>query len=162
MSLLGTLDNTDFHLYTWRGSFLPLHKNMDPKTVLQKESLKVTPTRIAVLSYLYSTKLPCEVDDIFHHVDKEHHDADRVTIYRVLEALSEKGLIKKLEFGEGKYRYEIAGDDHHHLICEKCGKIEDISDCGISRMEKDIKKKKNFVIKRHSLEFYGVCQSCQI
>lgn len=134
---------------------------MNIKSLLQEQQLKVTPTRLAVLSFLMNSNHPLAVDEIFNHVLDEHNEADKVTIYRILDTLSQKGIIMKFEFGEGKYRYELAGDDHHHFICESCGEIEDISDCGINEWEKEISKKKKFSIKRHSLEFYGVCQLCQ-
>lgn len=95
------------------------------------------------------------------HIVNEHDSVDKVTIYRILETFYKKDLVKRLEFGEGKYRYELAGDDHHHLICESCGKVEDISDCHISELEKEISQKKKFLVKRHQLEFFGVCSSCQ-
>ncbi len=131
------------------------------KTILQEHDLKSTPTRLAVLSYLSEQTKPVDAEAIFVHIDNEHEHADKVTIYRILDALSEKGIVSRLEFGEGKYRYEVAGTDHHHLICENCGKIEDISDCNISELEKDIQTKKQFLVKRHVLEFYGLCSSCQ-
>jgi Fur family ferric uptake transcriptional regulator len=135
---------------------------MNFKTVLQDQHLKITPARLAVLHYLDEQEQPLAVDEIIRHIKEEHEEADRATIYRILEMFAEKGLITRLEFGEGKYRYELAGDDHHHLICERCGKFEDISDCNIELLEKEILKKKQFLVKRHSLEFYGVCQQCQI
>ncbi len=131
------------------------------RTLLQSSDLKATPARLAVLSFLDNNKSPLDADAIFAHLREEHDEADKATIYRILETFVAKGLLKRLEFGEGKYRYELAGDDHHHLICENCGKIEDISDCNISDLEADIKQKKNFLVKRHSLEFYGLCQNCQ-
>ncbi len=129
--------------------------------MLHNSDLKVTSARVSVLSFLDHSDAPLDVDAIYEHVTSEHEEADRATIYRIIEMLYQKGIVKRLEFGEGKYRYELAGDDHHHLICENCGKIEDISDCGISEWEKEIKDKKKFNVKRHSLEFYGVCQQCQ-
>ncbi len=128
---------------------------------LQETQLKKTPARMAVLSYLHSVSIPMDVDSIFDHLNLEHEAVDKATVYRILEAFSQKGLVRKLELGEGKYRYELAGDDHHHLICERCGTIEDISDCNISSLEKDIKSKKRFLVKRHQLEFFGVCLQCQ-
>ncbi|HVZ58173.1 MAG TPA: Fur family transcriptional regulator [Patescibacteria group bacterium] len=131
------------------------------RTLLQSVDLKATPARLAVLSFLEDTHSPSDAEAIFVHLKEEHDVADRATIYRMLETFVDKGLIKRLEFGEGKYRYEVAGDDHHHLICEDCGKIEDISDCNISDLEKDIQKKKGFSVKQHSLEFFGLCKDCQ-
>lgn len=133
----------------------------DFKQLLASTQLKNTPARLAVLSFLDNTKAPLDADSIFAHLRQEHDEADRATIYRILETFVVKGLLKRLEFGEGKYRYELANDDHHHLVCERCGAIEDISDCNISELESDIKQKKDFLVKRHQLEFFGVCLQCQ-
>lgn len=131
------------------------------KVILHNSSLKTTPSRLAVLGFLQESAKPLDADEIFKHITEEHEGADRATIYRILDAFTEKGIVTKLEFGEGKYRYEIAGLDHHHLICENCGSIEDISDCGIQEWEEEIQKKKGFMVKRHSLEFFGLCSVCQ-
>jgi len=75
---------------------------------------------------------------------------------------TEKGLLKPIQLNEGKYRYELASiSDHHHLVCESCGNIEDISDCSIDLLEKDIETKKEFKVTSHSLEFFGICANCQ-
>lgn len=134
-------------------------KNYRP--LLESVSLKTTPARLAVLSFLSEESNPLTADGIFDHLKVEHNQADRATIYRILETFFQKGIIRRLELGEGRYRYELAGQEHHHLICENCGAIEDISDCNISELEKDIMNKKQFLVKRHSLEFFGVCNTCQ-
>lgn len=131
------------------------------RILLHTASLKTTPARLVVLSYLSQASVPLTAEEIFTHMVKEHTEVDRVTIYRILDTFYKKGLVNRLEFSEGRYRYELAGEDHHHLICERCGKIEDISDCGIASWEEEIKRKKQFSITRHALEFYGVCASCQ-
>ncbi|MBI2074622.1 MAG: transcriptional repressor, partial [Candidatus Levybacteria bacterium] len=88
---------------------------------------------------------------------------DKVTVFRIINALFEKGIVKSVQLNEGKLRYEhSAKADHHHLVCEKCGNIEDISDCNIEALEKDIEKKKKFKVKSHSLEFFGICNLCQL
>lgn len=133
---------------------------MEHKVLLKQADLKQTHARLAVLSFLDFANRPLSADEIYDHVRAEHEEADRATIYRILDTFVKKGITAKLEFGEGKYRYELAGDDHHHLICETCGSVTDISDCNISDLEKDIKIKKGFLVKRHSLEFYGLCSSC--
>jgi len=131
------------------------------RLLLENASLKTTPARLAVLSFLNENSDPLSAESIFDHVAGEHSPADRATIYRILETFFQKGIIKRLELGEGKYRYELTGEEHHHLICESCGKIEDISDCNISEFEKEIGRKKKFTVRRHSLEFFGLCSDCQ-
>jgi Fe2+ or Zn2+ uptake regulation protein len=134
---------------------------MDYRQELQKADLKVTGARLAVLGYLGQTSKPLDADAIFNHLKAEHDKVDMVTVYRILESFRQKGLITRLEFQEGKFRYEMAGDEHHHLICEQCGGIEDMSDCNITDLEKEITVKKGFVVKRHALEFFGTCTLCQ-
>ena len=128
---------------------------------LQQAELKVTGARLAVLSYLTHSDKPLDADSIYQHLKREHDEVDMVTIYRILDSFYQKGLVKRLEFGEGKFRYEKMGEDHHHLICENCGRIEDMSDCNITELEKEITKKKGFLVTRHSLEFYGTCTTCR-
>lgn len=129
--------------------------------VLQENNLKTTHARRVVLELFLGEKMPITADDIFSYLGKMKCDTDRATVYRILDAFVEKGIINKMEFQEGKYRYEIAGSDHHHLICEKCGSISDISDCGVSEWEEQIRSKKGFIVKRHALEFFGICPACQ-
>lgn len=123
--------------------------------------IKNTPARRAVFDFLLLQKKPVDVLEITDALHKKNLDTNLVTVYRILDAFLEKGMIDRLEFQEGKYRYEIAGREHHHLICQECGTIEDISDCNIGELEKDILKKKKFLVMQHKLEFFGVCKQCQ-
>ena len=132
------------------------------RRILQNAQLKVTTARQAVLEFFADTDIPSDALELFEYLKERHIDADKATVYRILDTFYEKGIITRMEFGEGKFRYEITGSDHHHLICEECGSIEDISDCGIDVLEKEIKKKKGFIVKRHTLEFYGMCRQCQL
>ncbi len=123
--------------------------------------LKKTKARYAILHIFEEEKRPLDVVEIDHYLKKHEINVDRATVYRMLETFLEKGIVYRLEFGEGKFRYELAGSDHHHLVCENCGRIEDISDCGIEEWEKKIRLKKQFLVKHHSLEFFGLCEDCQ-
>lgn len=127
---------------------------------LKNVSLQITPARIAAMQLFETHNTPLDAQHVIDHLRKDL-GVDRVTVFRIINTFVEKGLIRKLEFGEGKARYELNRNEHHHLICEVCGSIEDISDCNISGLEKDIKKKKSFLVKNHSLEFFGICRDCQ-
>ena len=119
--------------------------------------LKNTPSRLAILSVLKDEERPLNALEIFELVS---HKADLATVYRTLETFCDNGLINKLEFGEGKFRYEIKKKHHHHLICTECGKIEDVEGEFMKKMEEEIYKDKQFKVKYHSLEFFGVCKDC--
>lgn len=123
--------------------------------------MRTTKARSAILSFLDREHTPVDVPQILSHLRTKQLQTNLVTIYRVLDAFQKEGLVKRIEFGEGKFRYEVYTEDHHHLVCQECGSVEDISDCDIPKLEEEIKKKKGFLVKRHALEFFGLCMNCQ-
>lgn len=132
--------------------------NMDKQKLLQEKGLKTTTARVALLDFLEQEGSPLDVVTI---VEKLHQQADQATVYRILDILTKKDLVNRLEFGEGKYRYEIQKNHHHHLICTNCGTISDVPGDFLGKFEKEIKDKKGFLVKSHLLEFFGLCRSCQ-
>lgn len=126
-----------------------------------KKGLKNTEARSAVVMVLSNTNEPLDVSGIKLELEKLDIKVDQATVYRILNTFYEKGIIKRIEIGEGKYRYEIEKDHHHHLICTNCGRIEDIEIDLSSGFNKEIEKKNGFLVKSHSLEFFGICRLCQ-
>lgn len=134
----------------------------DCKKELKEADLRATPARIAVMNFLEKANQPVDVNSIIEYLKVEGIKTDPATVFRIMNTLTQKGITIPIEFQEGKMRYELAGKaHHHHLVCESCGKIEDVSTSIIPTVEKEIQKKQNFLIKRHSLEFFGLCQDCQ-
>jgi len=134
----------------------------DCKTELNEVDLRATPARIALMSLLEKSEKPLTVKEMIDFLEKKAIKTDPATVFRIVNLFSEKGLIKPIQLNEGKFRYELTDKaDHHHLVCEKCSNIEDISDCNIKALEKDIEKKKKFKVTSHSLEFFGICADCQ-
>lgn len=132
------------------------------KTELNEANLRATPARLALMELLESSEKPIDVQSMISFLQKKNISADPATVFRIVNMFTEKGLVKPIQLNEGKFRYELSNKaDHHHLVCEKCGEIEDISDCNISALEKEIEKKKKFKVTSHSLEFFGICSDCQ-
>lgn len=137
-------------------------KTHDCTEELHRASLKVTPIRLGVLALLEETQTPLDIATLLKKLKTKKISADPATVFRIMNSFVEKGLVRELNFHEGKTRYELSSSaDHHHLICQSCGSIEDISDCHITALEAEIQKKKHFLIKSHSLEFFGLCRNCQ-
>lgn len=128
--------------------------------LIKTSGLKHTKGREKILQILQKEDAPVDVMHIGSHLKQEEIQLNESTLYRILESFYQKGIVDRFEFQEGKFRYELRGSDHHHLICELCGAIEDFSDCSIKTLEKEIRKKKRFIVKRHSLEFFGICRAC--
>ncbi len=134
----------------------------DCKSELNEVNLRATPARRALMSLFETADKPVDVQTMIDFLNKKDLKTDPATVFRIVNMFTEKGLLKLIQLNEGKFRYELSSmPDHHHLVCEKCGEIEDISDCNIDALEKDIEKKKKFKVTSHSLEFFGICSDCQ-
>ena len=139
----------------------------ESKEVLELESLlkengyRVTAGRVMLLSFLKKSKKPLSVADIQNSLG---NSLDRVTLYRALEDFSKSKIVVKINLNTSSayYEYIHTGHHHHHIICEGCGKIEDITHCDQADIQKEIlKHSKTFKkINSHSLEFFGICKRC--
>lgn len=128
---------------------------------LKKYRLKATRARLAILDALNSSSRPLDADELYEKLEENKINVDQATVYRILDIFHREGIVRRLEFHDGKYRHELGEEDHHHLVCEECGSVEDISGCFIPRLETEILRKKHFLVKHHNLEFFGLCKSCQ-
>lgn len=136
--------------------------NHNCKDELNEVSLRATPARIALLKLLETSDKPVDVQTMIDYLANKELNTDPATVFRIVNMFTEKGLTKQIQLQEGKFRYELSDkEDHHHLVCTSCGDIQDISDCNINALEKEIAKKKTFQVMSHSLEFFGVCAVCQ-
>ncbi|MBL8031107.1 MAG: transcriptional repressor [Candidatus Doudnabacteria bacterium] len=129
-----------------------------PETTLKNAGVRVTTGRMAVLNTLAASPTPVTIKDILKATT--HIKLDQVTVYRMLEAFRERGLVQMVNLEHDHSHWELTSH-HHHAICEHCGKIVDISKCDLHKLEADIKKISGFIgIRRHSLEFFGLCATC--
>jgi len=132
----------------------------EAREMLHKSGLKATPARIMLVDFFSRRKKPLSPHAVIEHMQ---HKADMVTVYRTLKQLKSVGILKQIDFQHTHAHYELAVDnDHHHIICTICGRIEDVDRCGLEMLEKSVahKSKKFVTINHHALEFYGLCKSC--
>jgi Fe2+ or Zn2+ uptake regulation protein len=130
------------------------------KALLRKSGYKATPSRIAILEVFKRFKRPLSAQGIIAELPRT---ADQVTVYRTLKSLKEKGIVKQVDLRHNHAHYELANmAEHHHLICLRCGKVEDVHHCGVDAIEASVlRSSKHFAeIRQHALEFYGICKSC--
>ena len=128
--------------------------------LLKQAKLKVTPARVAILQILDGSP-PISAQDIVDRLSQNNQAADPVTVYRSLDQFVASNIVKQINFNEGKFRYELAGDHHHHLVCQTCNKVIPIEDCDIEDKVKQQASKYKFDITSHTLEFFGLCRQCQ-
>lgn len=133
---------------------------MDIKKILQEKGYRFTTQRQEVIKSLGDFLL--SVQEIHRSLKKRRVNIDLVSIYRTLELLVSMGIVHAIELGEGKKRYEVVNEKnhHHHLVCNSCGSIDNIT-VNEEQFIKEIKKKSTFKVDHHHLEFFGCCQNCQ-
>jgi Fur family ferric uptake transcriptional regulator len=83
------------------------------------------------------------------------------TVYRNLEMLHQLGIIQKLDFGGSEARYDGTVDEHHHIRCVSCGRIDDISGSPLALSGCDVNNLGGYKILGHRFEYLGLCPECQ-
>jgi Fur family ferric uptake transcriptional regulator len=132
----------------------------DATQVLSTHALEATPARISILRICMNSDKPIDVNFVAGKMGSKAHLA---TVYRTLEKFVSAGILERIDFQEGKFRYEFMHDHHHHAVCNSCGKVEDISDTTseIEALENRLSKQSGFSVTKHVLELFGLCKKCQ-
>ncbi len=121
--------------------------------------LKLTPQRLAILSYLDGNKEHPSADDIYRAMSKDFPTMSFATVYNTLETLRDKGGLLELTIDPNKKRYDPNTAPHHHLICIKCRKIVDIhKEFSISVSDE---MTEGFDLIGNHIELYGICPKCK-
>ena len=130
---------------------------------LKKAGLKVTLPRTKILQILESERdAHLSAEDIYRMLVEAGEDIGLATVYRVLTQFEEAKLVIRHHFAEGHSVFELDSGKHHdHLVCVKCGHIEEFFDKEIEMRQEVVAKKAGYMITDHSLNIYGICGTCQ-
>ena len=132
---------------------------LNSSMLLKEYNLKVTPQRVAIVEELYSNG-HMNIDELYKKLLEKFPSISLATIYKNVNAMVEKVFLNEVKIPEAKSVYELAKEEHSHLVCSSCGKIEDII-IDTSMLEDSIKNRSTFQIQNIDLVFSGLCQSCQ-
>jgi Fur family ferric uptake transcriptional regulator len=137
-----------------------IEKN-DFKNLLKKGGLKSTPIRLNILEIFSKNNKPINADFIF---SKLKGITDEATVYRSLSSFEKCGILKRIDLRMSSIYFELSDiNHHHHIVCTKCGEIEDFKESEIIErfLLKIVKDSRNFKnITEHSLELFGTCRVC--
>ena len=130
---------------------------------LQKVGLKATLPRLKILQFLEDTEhRHMSAEDVYKAMLEQGEDIGLATIYRVLTQFESAGLVNRHHFEGGHSVFELDQGHHHdHILCVKCGKVDEFMDETIEDRQKAIAKDKGYEITDHSLYIYGVCSECR-
>jgi Fur family ferric uptake transcriptional regulator len=130
---------------------------------LKKAGLKITLPRIKILNILERTRdRHINAEEIYKLLLESGDDVGLATVYRVLTQFEAAGLVKRHYFETGYAVFELNEGEHHdHIVCIKCGKVEEFFDPIIEARQASVAQKHNFLLTDHYLYLYGYCQLCQ-
>jgi Fur family ferric uptake transcriptional regulator len=134
---------------------------------LRAKEYKLTPQREEILRVLYQHRdKHLSAEDIHFLVKQRTPDVGLATVYRTLELLLDCDLVHRIDFGDGRQRYEVvtgpdAGHHHHHLICTRCGRILEVEEDLLEALEQRVALAYGFQVTNHQLKMFGTCRECR-
>ena len=133
------------------------------KDGLKNEGLRYTSQRQIVWDEICKTDDHRDAEDIYFKIKTSGKKVSRATIYRTIDVLVKNNLVRKLELGDGRNRYEnkLDSSHHDHIVCIQCGRIDEFMDENIEKLQDEIAKKYHFKIVRHIHQLFGLCKDCK-
>lgn len=130
---------------------------------LLRHQLKQTKQRKHIVAQFLKMSNHVDVEDLYQKVRLEGHNIGLATIYRTLNLLKDAGLVNQHSFSDGRAVFEISkpGGHHDHLVCTKCGRIDEFENEEIEELQSKIAEQRGFILSSHRLELYGTCATCE-
>ena len=119
--------------------------------------LRMTSQRKIIAQVLEDAADHPDVEELYKRASKIDLTISIATVYRTVKLFDEAGILDKLEFGDGRARYEDAEREHHdHLIDINSGRVIEFMDSDIEKLQEKIAQKLGYKLMGHKLELYGV------
>lgn len=127
---------------------------------LREGGFKLTPRREAIIKLFIKADTHLSPEDVWNKLKKQFDRCGFPSVYRNLESLVECGILTRIQQFDRKKHYGVCtlphDRHHHHIICVKCGKVEEITDCAIENR----KKINGYKVVSHFMQVDGVCAQC--
>jgi Fur family ferric uptake transcriptional regulator len=131
---------------------------------LRQHEYKVTLQRQIILrTFLNNQERHLSAEDVYNLIRADHPEIGLATVYRTVELFADLEILRKLNLGDGRSRYEFmdAAKHHHHLVCLKCGYVIEFEEDMLDGVEKKLAGQSGFEITDHRVKFYGYCRNCR-
>lgn len=130
---------------------------------LAQKNLRHTGQRQQILDIFLTKERHVTVQELYDLVRKKHKGIGYATVARTVKLLTESGICRQVDFGDGVQRFEHKyGHEHHdHLICLKCGRFVEIYSKKLEKLQAGLVKKHHYVQENHKLDIFGLCPQCQ-
>ena len=129
--------------------------------MLPDKKTRMSKQRKVILQVLESSNGHPTADDVYHRVRKKLPRVSLGTVYRNLEILSSAGKVRRIQLGGSQMRFDTCLEEHAHIRCVECGRIDDIPFVPLDPCEDKIQKHTGYRVTGRCVEFTGVCPGCQ-
>ena len=130
---------------------------------LKDVGLKITHPRIKIMRILLTSgERHVSAEDVYRLLLANNEEIGLATVYRVLTQFEGAGLVTRHHFESGHSVFELSPEHHHdHIVCVKCGHVEEFADPDIEARQLEIAKRLGFELTDHDLNMYGICADCR-
>jgi len=130
---------------------------------LKDVGLKITHPRIKIMRILLTSgERHVSAEDVYRLLLANNEEIGLATVYRVLTQFEGAGLVTRHHFESGHSVFELSPEHHHdHIVCIKCGHVEEFADPDIEARQLEIAKRLGFELTDHDLNMYGICADCR-
>ena len=128
---------------------------------LKAQKLKITPKRQAILEYFIKEGRYLTPEQVWEKLKKSFKHLGYPSVYRNLESFKDCGILTKIEREDRRLYYALCNihegnPHHHHIVCIKCGKVDDVEGCVLS----GVKNAGGYKVLKHVVQFEGLCPEC--
>jgi Fur family ferric uptake transcriptional regulator len=134
------------------------------KEALVEAGFRTGGARSAVVELLGRQDCCLSAHEIADRIGRRGDKVGIASVYRALELLHELGLVQRVDLGDGGYRYEPVvpgGEHHHHVVCDRCGRVTPFDDPGLERAIERLGKRLSHAVAAHELVIHGQCPRCE-
>ncbi len=130
---------------------------------LDRAGYRLTGPRRAVADLIAARQGHFTAADLVDDAAGQRLDMSRATIFRTIEVLEAVGAIERIDLPSGDHAYITCepAAHHHHVVCERCGRANDVDDAGLAAVVERIGRETGYRINAHRLELFGLCPTCQ-
>lgn len=133
------------------------------EATLRAAGLRATPQRAAILRYLRGTKRHPSPEMVYRELKPAYPGLSPNTVYQTLHALEKAGLLRRISMEENIYRYDANVAPHVHLVCRRCGRVDDCDgelEVVLGQLEQAVAEKSGWDVRAQDSCFYGYCPAC--
>ena len=129
------------------------------EALLRESNIKVTPQRLSIVEELYG-HIHMSIEELYDAIKKKFPAVSLATVYKNINAMMEKNFVLEVKIPEQKTKYELAKTSHSHVLCQKCGKLEDVK-LDLDDITLEAAHLTHYQINENALVFSGLCPKCR-